>query len=885
MTATGSGTSLTATGATTIDAAGLHASGGATLSLPNATTFSAPNGNGDWHWDATGANSVLSLPNLTTIGTLANNWMLISATQGGEIDLSSLNSVSSSRPVQITADGSASTIDLSSLATLKGLPGYGLITVTNGATLADANLTSLDGVNVTVDNCSTWDYSQISSYTNGTMSISCGTYNWGSGTSGYINLSTGLNGVGNLITEGGQPDANWSVSAANFTGSTTSGSTLVTNVSSFAGLEIGQTVTGNGIPAGTSITAINTSNNTLTLSQNATATASGVALSVAAAPAQTVFPGSADWYGNWPANTNSDWIAVNASQPTQPNTPYTFTRTFDLTGFDLSTVHLSGNWNIDDVGTRSLNGNVIDTQNNPWGGSFFPTFSVSGANMFNQGSNMLTITINSATPPFEAVRLDGAITGEFSGSTGLVDADGATFNVSNAASVTLPVLRIAHSTSFVISSGATLIAPALTNSSYLGNSPITLEATGAGSQLSLANLTSLTASPYYNAAVTVQALAGGSVNLSSLPQLSSGPVTLESDGTGSTLDVSALTSFSVVSGSWKNGLLQATNHGTLIDPNLHFLQNVDLTLDGTGTASIAQISAFTGGTLTMTGGTLTWGSGTSGLINLSTGLNGAGNVIGLGDQPDANWTVSGPSVPPAPPQTVFPGFNFTGNVTSGSATITNVSSTAGLTPGQIIRGSGIPNVFFNGDTTTGSTTIANVTGGAALLVGDTISGPGIVAGTTITNINGSTITISTVATASASSVGLTQETTILAVGPGSVTLSRPATSTSVAGFFNIASDWYDNGWVANDATSDWLAVSGVGPNQPLAPFTFSRTFDLTGYNLATVYLSGGWDGDDAATLALNGHAIATSYHYPLGNGHGQLALCRRRQQATGSFPA
>lgn len=59
-------------------------------------------------------------------------------------------------------------------------------------------------------------------------------------------------------------------------GNTTSGSATVADVASTAGLFVGQTVTGPGIPTGTTITAIGTS--TITLSQNATATATGVTL-------------------------------------------------------------------------------------------------------------------------------------------------------------------------------------------------------------------------------------------------------------------------------------------------------------------------------------------------------------------------------------------------------------------------------------------------------------------------------------------------------------------------------------------------------------------------------------------------------------------------------
>jgi|SRR5579863_1078586 len=62
-----------------------------------------------------------------------------------------------------------------------------------------------------------------------------------------------------------------------FTANTAS-STALASVSSFSGLQLGMTVTGAGIPAGTTIVAMASGADTITLSQAATATATGVAL-------------------------------------------------------------------------------------------------------------------------------------------------------------------------------------------------------------------------------------------------------------------------------------------------------------------------------------------------------------------------------------------------------------------------------------------------------------------------------------------------------------------------------------------------------------------------------------------------------------------------------
>lgn len=160
---------------------------------------------------------------------------------------------------------------------------------------------------------------------------------------GSINVSTGLDSSGALITTGGQGDANW-------------------------------TVGGN--------------------------------------PAQVVVSTSADWYGGWVADgPNSDWIAINAGTAHNGPAPYTFSTTFDLTGYDLSTVSLSGFWTIDDGGMLDLNGNQIDSlsvNNNPW--TSLHSFSTISS-YFLPGINTLSITITDSDNTYEGVRLQGSVTG------------------------------------------------------------------------------------------------------------------------------------------------------------------------------------------------------------------------------------------------------------------------------------------------------------------------------------------------------------------------------------------------------------------------------------------------------------------------------------------
>ena len=129
-----------------------------------------------------------------------------------------------------------------------------------------------------------------------------------------------------------------------------------------------------------------------------------------------------------------------------------------------------------------------------------------------------------------------------------------------------------------------------------------LEATGTGSTLTLANLTGLTVASNYATYLNVEAVAGGTVNLPALATINTGPLALISNGTSSVLNVSALTAFSLASGSWEPSLLQATSGGTIQDAALTSLAGVNLPLDGVSTVSVNQITSYTGGSLTLSAG-------------------------------------------------------------------------------------------------------------------------------------------------------------------------------------------------------------------------------------------------------------------------------------------
>jgi hypothetical protein len=132
-------------------------------------------------------------------------------------------------------------------------------------------------------------------------------------------------------------------------------------------------------------------------------------------PAQVVVPGSGDsGFPDWIANgPNSAWIARNANDAFG-NGLDTYTRTFDLTGFNPATASITGFWTLDDGGTLSLNGHLIgtlDASTTPW--FSFHAFSVpAGSPFFNPGVNTLQISITQTDTFLEGVRLQGTLTAE-----------------------------------------------------------------------------------------------------------------------------------------------------------------------------------------------------------------------------------------------------------------------------------------------------------------------------------------------------------------------------------------------------------------------------------------------------------------------------------------
>ncbi len=163
---------------------------GGTTTLSGVTEVSVASGE-QAVLQATASGATLSLPNLTSLGSLQGT-LYLEPSNGGRLLLSALSSVTSTNQyLQIVAAGAGTEIDLSALTTLApGSPGY--LSITDQATVLDPKLTSLTNETVTLDGSGTMAVSQWTTLTDTSIDVTGGT--------------TTLSGVTSVsIPSGGQP--------------------------------------------------------------------------------------------------------------------------------------------------------------------------------------------------------------------------------------------------------------------------------------------------------------------------------------------------------------------------------------------------------------------------------------------------------------------------------------------------------------------------------------------------------------------------------------------------------------------------------------------------------------------------------------------------------
>ncbi|HEV3312710.1 MAG TPA: Ig-like domain-containing protein, partial [Chloroflexota bacterium] len=204
LSASGSGTTFTASGATNVDGANLFASGGAVLSFPTLTSYTGSSGSFTSSTiQASGVGPVpantpsrIDLSHVTSLTGLTGNYgeVSIKALAGAEVDLSKANS-NPGGSLQFAADGAGSTIDLSTLGTISSTTNTdSLLQATNSGTILDPLLTTLSQTDLTTDVTGSIGTGQMTSITGGTITTNGGTMDF----SGLTTLD-----AANLYANGG----------------------------------------------------------------------------------------------------------------------------------------------------------------------------------------------------------------------------------------------------------------------------------------------------------------------------------------------------------------------------------------------------------------------------------------------------------------------------------------------------------------------------------------------------------------------------------------------------------------------------------------------------------------------------------------------------------
>ena len=113
------------------------------------------------------------------------------------------------------------------------------------------------------------------------------------------------------------------------------------------------------------------------------------------------------WLPNGSGGTNAKWVGgFGDAQADSPNGSNTIlTESFNLTGYSLPTVQISGRWAVDDNGVLDINGNTLstlNTVNSNW--DTLHTFTVP-TNFLLPGVNAFHITILSADNNYDGAYL------------------------------------------------------------------------------------------------------------------------------------------------------------------------------------------------------------------------------------------------------------------------------------------------------------------------------------------------------------------------------------------------------------------------------------------------------------------------------------------------
>ena len=220
-----------------------------------------------------------------------------------------------------------------------------------------------------------------------------------------------------------------------------------------------------------------------------------------------------------------------------------------------------------------------------------PTVTISSGNqsvIFITASDPLSITGGSLT-----VAAYSTISGGFSMTGGSLEANGA------AASLTVTGTTTVSVASLYAEGGATLSLADLMSYQQPDNAYPVLQASGAGSVLSLPNVASISV-PNDTGGMYVEALAGGDVEIPLTTQIT-GNIVLEANSATSILDVSGLTTFTGGTLDYSGGTLNSSG-ATVNLPALTDINQTTFNVSGGATLSASARDRHAASSFEVTGG-------------------------------------------------------------------------------------------------------------------------------------------------------------------------------------------------------------------------------------------------------------------------------------------
>jgi hypothetical protein len=227
------------------------------------------------------------------------------------------------------------------------------------------------------------------------------------------------------------------------------------------------------------------------------------------------------------------------------------------------------------------------------------TITGDGVNIAADGGN--SVVNLPALSTFNVNPAGGALSATNGGtvdlSSSLTKINGANVTIDATSSIT-PLSQVTSMTGGTLTVDGVDESAALANLSDIDGLGILVRG---GGTLSLTLVTSYTNNgfPFSESLQTQDAKS--TLSLPNLATITGNGVSIDAAGSGSLVDVSGLTSF----GTYNEGL-SATQGGTVkLNPALTSLDNLTLTLDGTGTLPINQFTAITNGSINVEGGTYT----------------------------------------------------------------------------------------------------------------------------------------------------------------------------------------------------------------------------------------------------------------------------------------